>query len=309
MKKNLKGKKAFTLIELLVVIAIIAILVAILLPALAAAKRRALLSACGNNLKQQGLAFTIWAGDHNDKFPMTVPNSQGGVEENVASAAYFAAGISTVGPDAATYSVGVVYSCLSNQLTDPKIIICPADNNQRTAATNWSQLSRDSTGVPFPGWTNRLSYFICGDATGTIPQSPLGGDRNIGNSSTSGFTTTGGDVDTMVGNPLHSNVFLGWGSGGTNAAANNTIWSPAPSQSWAWSSADQHQRAGYLLMGDSSLKWTVTRQENAQSASKFGSKDELQNVWDVSTRIVSINGWGVQVGKGGYLYYNFGTVY
>ena len=55
--------KGFTLIELLVVIAIIAILAAMLLPALAAAKRRAQNAQCVNNLKQMALASFMYATD------------------------------------------------------------------------------------------------------------------------------------------------------------------------------------------------------------------------------------------------------
>jgi prepilin-type N-terminal cleavage/methylation domain-containing protein/prepilin-type processing-associated H-X9-DG protein len=67
MRTHKRG--GFTLIELLVVIAIIAILAAILFPVFARARAKAVQSTCLSNLKQIGLAFVMYCGDHEGKYP------------------------------------------------------------------------------------------------------------------------------------------------------------------------------------------------------------------------------------------------
>ena len=62
-------RRGFTLIELLVVISIIALLLAILYPALSAAKRRAQTVVCGANLKNYGSALHMYTSDNRDYFP------------------------------------------------------------------------------------------------------------------------------------------------------------------------------------------------------------------------------------------------
>ncbi len=63
------GSHGFTLIELLVVVAIIAVLVAVLLPALSAAREYANRVLCGKQLKGMGQAFYAYAGDFDSWLP------------------------------------------------------------------------------------------------------------------------------------------------------------------------------------------------------------------------------------------------
>ncbi|HEY5345506.1 MAG TPA: type II secretion system protein [Verrucomicrobiae bacterium] len=145
MKSNSRRftPSAFTLVALLVIVAVLAILAALFLPTLAGAHDRSRQIQCVNNLKQCGLAFRIWEGDNNDKYPMAT-DKDFGTQELVAH--YF--------------------QVMSNELSTPRILICPADT--RTAAMNFVRLKNQN-----------VSYFIGLDANEANPQMFLDGDRNI----------------------------------------------------------------------------------------------------------------------------------
>jgi len=94
----------------------------------------------------------MWANDHGEKFPMSLPVAEingGTMDFNL------------------TGEVWRHFQILSNELNSPKVLVCPNDNRQKI--TDWQSFTNNS----------HLSYFVGLDANENMPQSILSGDRNL----------------------------------------------------------------------------------------------------------------------------------
>jgi len=137
MSKNRQGlnNKAFTLIELLVVISIISLLVALLLPALASARKAAESAMCLSRFRTLGQSIEMYRADNKSYFPR---QSGGGTDFLFALGPY-------VDPGQANYanSAGMWNSA---NTADTNLFLCPSSgytpgNSSTVIYANWAAIS------------------------------------------------------------------------------------------------------------------------------------------------------------------------
>jgi len=179
-----------------------------LLPALAAAKRKSSKIGCVQNLKQTGLSFRIWEGDNGDKYPMQVSVTNGGTMELALAG-----------------DVSGIFRSMSNELSTPKVLVCPNDTGRHYATNFTTDLNHQT-----------ISYFVGLDAEDKYPQMILSGDDNL---EVNGVRVRPGILN------LSTNASVEWTENERHGLPQH------------WSIWNQHLRIGNIGLADGSVQQTT----------------------------------------------------
>jgi prepilin-type processing-associated H-X9-DG protein/prepilin-type N-terminal cleavage/methylation domain-containing protein len=147
--RTTKQRRAFTLIELLVVISIIGVLIALLLPAVQAAREGAMRAQCVNNLKQFGVALYTYESGSRSFPPGYVSNFDASGNDTGPGWGWAAMLLPQIEQkplfEAVNFNVPIEDASNSTgRLTQMTVFLCPSD----TAPLSWWAVTRDPSGIP-----------------------------------------------------------------------------------------------------------------------------------------------------------------
>jgi hypothetical protein len=213
-----RSRRGSSWVEVAVVIAVLVVGAMMVLPSLTRTRRHAHPIACVNSLKQVGTAFRLYANDYEGKYPFQV----------LAEEARSKTNSSPFGPFDPTNPAELwrVLQAAGNELSSPRILICPADED-RVSATDFNE-GQGLTAQSFSHPTQRLkalSYFYGLNAREDDPNQLVTGDRNLTSAGTDTNPTKSlltGQVDLaqFFKDPKTPNGNLRWGLGLHDKAGN-----------------------------------------------------------------------------------------